>query len=481
MNAQVVRIVNICIKNFKNVVDGSLYLENPRKDYQASVVGIYGQNGSGKTTVIDALELLKHALCGRSIPLEFADCINADSDVATLSFEFRISMEAGTESESQSQSVFYQFSIKKADNATENSAETNYCEQKIVIFNEVLKCPILSNKKIKIGRLIDTDTRDVFSPATKRQLLIGNSKEVVTNSMVAKKLSEASSRSFIFSRELLELIRNNVKARREEEQQEKELEFYFSVIESMVNYGNKSLFVMKTAHAGLISLNTQPLMFKFSEGSHGYQGMVMLPLNGPVEIPEQMKKVVKKIISNMNIVLRQLIPGLTVDVKDLDLSLMPNGERGTRIQFVSCRDNVEIPLKYESEGIKKIISILQLLIVFYNQPSITVAIDELDGGIFEYLLGELLRIITEKGKGQLIFTSHNLRPLETIDRGFIAFTTTDPNHRYMRMTNVKDNNNLRSFYYRDIMLGEHDVELYKSTKNAEIAFAFREAGEFNGS
>lgn len=57
-------------------------------------------------------------------------------------------------------------------------------------------------------------------------------------------------------------------------------------------------------------------------------------------------------------------------------------------------------------------SILQLLIVVYNHPSVTVAVDELDGGVFEYLLGELLNIISEKGKGQLIFTSHNLRPLD---------------------------------------------------------------------
>ena len=74
---------------------------------------------------------------------------------------------------------------------------------------------------------------------------------------------------------------------------------------------------------------------------------------------------------------------------------------------------------------------MQLLIVVYNQPSITVAIDELDAGIFEYLLGELLRIISEKGKGQLIFASHNLRPLETIDRGFVAFTTVNPENRYI--------------------------------------------------
>ena len=45
------------------------------------------------------------------------------------------------------------------------------------------------------------------------------------------------------------------------------------------------------------------------------------------------------------------------------------------------------------------------------------------------------------------------------------------------MVNVKDTNNLRDFYYRDIMLGEQDEELYEPTHNAEISFAFREAGE----
>lgn len=96
------------------------------------------------------------------------------------------------------------------------------------------------------------------------------------------------------------------------------------------------------------------------------------------------------------------------------------------------------------------------MIVVYNDSSITVAIDELDAGTFEYLLGELLRIISEKGKGQLIFTSHNLRPLETLDRGFIAFTTTNPENRYIRLNHVKTNHNLRDFYYRDIVLGEQN-------------------------
>lgn len=116
------------------------------------------------------------------------------------------------------------------------------------------------------------------------------------------------------------------------------------------------------------------------------------------------------------------------------------------------------------------------MIKVYNEPSITVAIDELDSGIFEYLLGEILKIISKAGEGQLIFTAHNLRALETIDKSFIAFTTTNKENRYTRLTNIKTNNNLRKYYYRAIQLGLTQESLYDETDNAEIEFAFAKAG-----
>ena len=206
---------------------------------------------------------------------------------------------------------------------------------------------------------------------------------------------------------------------------------------------------------------------------------MMLPLDTSAVIPKESVEIVKKVIYDMNIVLNQIVPGLTISLKNLGVQILENGKTGNKIQLMSQKNSREIPLKYESEGIKKIISILQLFIVIYNQSSITVVIDELDTGIFEYLLGEILRVISEKGKGQLIFTSHNLRPLETLDRGFIAFTTTNPLKRYIRLSSVKENNNLRDFYFRDIVLGEQQEEIYKLTNNAEIAMAFREAGEIS--
>ena len=49
--------------------------------------------------------------------------------------------------------------------------------------------------------------------------------------------------------------------------------------------------------------------------------------------------------------------------------------------------------------------------------------------------------------------------------------------RYIRLANVKGTNNLRDFYYRDIVLGEQNEVVYEPTNNYEIALAFREAGE----
>ena len=158
------------------------------------------------------------------------------------------------------------------------------------------------------------------------------------------------------------------------------------------------------------------------------------------------------------------------------------GNLGVRVQLVRTAhlsesgDEIQLPLKYESEGIKKIISILHLFISAYNNPDITLAIDELDSGIYEYLLGELLQIMQRSGQGQLIFTSHNLRPLEMLNSSSITFTTTNPENRYVRAANIKPTNNLRLRYFRDITLGSDGEELYRETNSIEIAHAMRKVG-----
>ena len=473
-----VRMTDITMKNFKNVRHGKLSLMNYRKDFRASVVGIYGQNGSGKTALIDALELLKFALSGLEIPKRFADYIHVGSEYAEIEYTFDLTIEEET------YMVIYLLSLKKEEiddvgNLNESKEETEY---RIRVCHEILKSEIRAkNGKFRMGKIMDTDATDVFVPKSKYTLLIGSSREDELNLMVSKKVSQKMSRSFLFSKELLNKIRSHFVQQSEEVGANVELSHYLALLEALVRFGNRELFVINTIHSGMISLDAQPLIFRLKRENKGFFGSIALPMSESALIPEDVYRIEVEVIENMNTVLNQLVPGLTIGIKSLGQQLMESGEVGVKTELVSKKNDKEIPLKYESEGIKKIVSILQLLIVVYNQPSITVAIDEFDSGIFEYLLGELIRIISVRGKGQLIFTSHNLRPLETIDRGFIAFTTTNPNNRYIRMVNVKENNNLRDFYYRDITLGEQDEEVYESTNNEKIAFAFREAGEYLGS
>ena len=477
-----VRLAGISIQNFKNVVHGTLSFENPRRDYSASILGLYGQNGSGKTALIDALLLLQYLLRGNSIPDKFTNYIHVDADHCEFIYKFHVTSKGSVES------VIYHVCMKavtdhSGNNMQDNTPNTSHV--KILIYDEILKCT-LSGKKAKLGKLIDTNTDEIFLPRSKRTLLIGKDKQVYTNLMVAKKFAAETSRSFLFSREFLEVLRKNVNISLNKEatgrtEQDTERISYYHVIEPLVYYGNYELFVINTDYSGMISLNMQPVSFKYEEAGKGAFGTILLPLEKPFAVPLREKSVIQKVIGVMSTVLEKIIPGLTISVKDLGAETLNHGEAGRRIELMSQKNNQEIPLRFESEGIKKIVSILQLLIVVYNNPSMTLAVDELDSGIFEYLLGEILRIISERGKGQLIFTSHNLRPLETLDKGFVAFTTTNPGNRYIRLTNVKENNNLRDFYYRDIMLGEQSEELYDRTNNADIAFAFREAGGSDGS
>ena len=446
-------------------------MDNKRNPYQASILGLYGQNGSGKTALIEAMEILQCALRGLPIPKKYAEFINQEADSASFCFEFRVDLPEGPVE------VSYEFKIlAKDEEPDKNYGVSLQLGKKVCVDHELLKCPILSGSKSRVGRLLDTEGDDFVSPETKKVLLVGGEKQTCQELTLAKQITKISSRSFLFSREFLMAIRANVQKEASLGSVSPELEYYSELIESLVEFGNRGLFVINTANSGLISLNAQPFVFKVGDTQMQAHGELMIPLSDPVLLGAMEKDLVAKIIDKMNIVLVQMVPGLTIGIKELGKELMADGKEGCKIQLVSRRNGREIPLKNESEGIKKIISVLQLLIVVYNQKSITVAIDELDSGIFEYLLGEILRILSEKGKGQLIFTSHNLRPLETLYRGFVAFTTTNPDCRYTQIRNVKSNNNLRDLYYRDIMLDELNGNLYEHTRNSDIALAFREAG-----
>jgi len=197
----------------------------------------------------------------------------------------------------------------------------------------------------------------------------------------------------------------------------------------------------------------------------------------PSVLPYPEYMAIEKIIADINRVVDSIVPGLSLMVISHGPQLMGDGNEGMRFELASFRNGKSIPFRYESEGIRKIISILHVLVSAYNNPSILVAVDELDAGVYEYLLGEILQVFAETGQGQLIFTAHNLRVLEVLDKSSIVFTTTNPENRYIAPKYIKSNNNLRDVYLHSIRFGGQDEELYNETKLYAIRTAMRKAGE----
>ena len=77
----VVRLVSMEISNIKNVTYGKIDFSKGRK---GSILGIYGQNGSGKTVVVDCMVLLKSLFSGKKISPQFYHYINLKSGVKSV-------------------------------------------------------------------------------------------------------------------------------------------------------------------------------------------------------------------------------------------------------------------------------------------------------------------------------------------------------------------------------------------------------------
>jgi len=98
MKDTIVRLLELKINNLKNVESGTIELLNSDikdslKLKRGDILGIYGQNGSGKTTVIEALGILKKTLTGDQLDESLKNIITYDRENANLYFRFYIETE----------------------------------------------------------------------------------------------------------------------------------------------------------------------------------------------------------------------------------------------------------------------------------------------------------------------------------------------------------------------------------------------------
>jgi len=465
-----VRITKAVLQNFKNVEYGEINFHCGKNfvpyGTDADILGLYGQNGSGKTALIDALYILKQLLRGSKVQDLFSECIAKTAEYARLTFHFELQYEDG-----RIRKAMYDFCLAPERISMDSEARLEaspdfssvpFSNYRVRIFNEVLSMsgPFHGSDQ-RMNPVIDTGGDELpFGPKSRHKFLIGTDKnnKKALQLEVNKRLASERSQSFIFMAETLKGLKDYGSYSE-----------YLQVILELNLYGLNYFFVVNTRSSGLIRLNLALLL-------HTPAGSFPIQTDRPTAMPQDIFEMVSLYIPKVNTVITQMIPGLSISLRTIAQPVMKDGSVGQLIEVIANRNGTELPLRDESDGIRRLISLLSLLTAAYNDPSFTLAIDEFDAGIFEYIWGEILEIFAESGVGQLIFTAHNLRPLEVISKKFLFFTSTDPKNRYVQLKSIARTNNMRNVYFRQIESGE-DEKVYDETRREDIKEALRSVKE----
>lgn len=469
-NGCVVRIIKNELINFKNVEYGEIdYMNYDIVNENAElkntdIVGIYGQNGSGKTAMVEALDILKLILKGIEVPYEdYEGLIRNDTSTKIVTYFFLQCPEA-------------RYKIKYMV-----QLQVNHEEKKINLYYEELEYWIKENAWIKIGEfgfrnpyydyrsLLNNERPQVVSPNKN-----DNSNMFFSNSIqnLAVFCSQTHS-SLFFNKITTESISDL------EDWSNDGGTVLYTIIQNLSLFGWFYFQVVGVKQLGYINKNSIiPVNVQANLENDVMQGCIPLVMKGEASVPETVYNYLLKAIQAINIALKAVIPNMKIELEKTKEEINEKQEVFVQIKAYSVREDKKFSINYESEGIKRIISLLNNLISLYNDPSVCLVVDELDSGIFEYLLGEILGVLDEEAKGQLIFTSHNLRAFEKLNTRNIICSTTNPKNRYVRLLIDDENSNfnLRDFYIRTIVLGGQSEELYNSSELQSIGYAFRRAG-----
>lgn len=529
-----IRLVSIELTNFKSVKHGKAVLsswKNGESYPKADVIGIYGQNASGKTSIVKALDVLKRVLIGIKVDsaLGYKDCIRKGETRSLIKAQMIFSSrDEGSKKEDVSQIYTYELRLEDFDGEIVISGERLSCKDlseerrvakaKVLFEYEVTKL----DKKADQPKILDIDRQSgnevpndmqFFSDSASikssilevsesfktefdknRNIKIDIKPKTVWSSIsrfdnalktefeVAQRIAFQNHKSLLFSEEMRRLFMTLFEALPENEDELAKTtssQLKNTIFPTFLAVFRIRKFSIKDFAIVEPFLQAGPMVNALRISTH-YDDDIAdasfdIDLNESIKVSQKQYEILYKTIAEISPVLGALVPGLLIEVEKIDSFKFDDGSTGVIVELVSKRGDVTVPLRSESEGIKKLLTILVLLIDVYAKPGSCIVIDELDSSIFEFLLGELIQVLNDNGRGQLIFTAHNLRPLEVLNPGSLIFTTTNENNRYIKFKGMHSTNNLRDQYLRAINLGGLPETIYEGTNKFDIDGAFYEA------
>ena len=417
------KIKTLKVKNFKNIEESSI-------EFKSNLAGIYGPNGTGKTAIVEAIEIIS-LYFNLNKPKEITEKLQKKISKLIMIGKEYLEIEINFESEEYIYCIKVKFSKDVEENIFAESESIEWKEKQsrkkfsnlIQINNE------LENIIPKIF-LIDGKSEDTSF----FEYYILNKKGIHLRTVI-NEFNNFNSYIALIYKYVNDIDRSTLNDRFNT----------FIAHWEKINSTLKMLIVVTLEEQALYNLDFLLPIKVHNENIHGtftlkygssniYKETIV---NSLEEIIQQINTIFSVIIQNSKIIMKKKLIKQVDDISEF------------AVEIYVVRDGQEIPIENESTGIIKIISLLSALIYYIQDEKAIIIIDELDIHIFEYLLAIMLEKMSKYAKGQLIFTAHNLLPMEKLNRNSIIISSKkDKEVIYTYLNGTSSTTNLRNKYLR---------------------------------
>ncbi len=375
------------IKNIDNEISIDFYnsyLERKINTTNSHVKAIYGTNGSGKTAIVYAAEIYKNL----TLDYDYLTINNLNNGLNYLinqkNKEFKISMTFAVIEDEKINSIYeHLICLKEINDKYLISSE---CLNKITSLKINDNTKYVNIYKTEDGVLTINCSNDEYLKNISMNLLTEHTLiTIITdrmkkdNSFIKDKFLDSYLKTYFFASDLKVFLQDSDK--------------------NYINFTN---------------LYDQISEISKFMGSHELSSFIKV-INKNRIVNNTMEKVLKndfdkylRYIANLTKFLKIFKPELSY----IDIIKEENENYYECKTILVYDDGRRIDKKYESTGIKKIINLYSVLCDLDNGA--IVFIDEFDANIHDVLLTKLLEYIKDYAKGQFVFTTHNLAPMDIL-------------------------------------------------------------------
>ena len=417
-------------KNFKSLKDIEFNL-NKTKTKTNKFISIYGENGSGKTNIVELFKLLQQLIMSRAtdvamnkVPKEFWKIQEEMSDQLPTEirqiFELSLNLkEYRMLEEEEPTEIEYGFKINDNDGFYYIKFDDEIIEERLYYMAGKQRAYLFQINK-ENNKFIKNLNKNIF---------INEKYNEELNDWIDKYWGKYTFLSLL-SFEAIEKNKNYIDN---------------NISKNIMEVINKIWSMTVHVDKGALKIIPDSLV-KARKLNNIQKGIVKKD-----KLPE-----IKKYENVLNIFFTQAY----ADIKEVKYKI---NEKEDRIHYELYFYKMiggkikSIPSKLESDGTRRILN--QFDTIIGSLLGETVIIDEIDNGIHDVLMKNIIMSIKDEITGQLIITTHNTLLLEILPKEYIYILSTDYNGN-KTINSIKEygikiqkNNNARDLYFKGIFGG----------------------------